>query len=156
MNEHYSMVLYMIVVGVVLGYFLMPILIDTNKTINLNKVYQAFLMGSTMGLAMVLVLDVPRRAKLIWIVALGGVSALLIVMIRKQSFVYERQFTKSMIEHHQMAVAMSTAILEKTHKDPFICRLAKQIIVSQEKEISAMKSWLVDPNILNHETAQCT
>lgn len=50
-------------------------------------------------------------------------------------------FVKGMIPHHQGAVDMAKILLEKG-KDPELRQLAKDIIASQEKEITMMQRWL--------------
>ena len=140
-----KMILYMILWSILIGYIFMTILISQNKTFNLNKVYQALLMGSLMGLVMVFLMrhELSYSTKKKWTIFLLFSTLLLVFLIRKQVFVGERQFAKSMLEHHEMAVVMSDLILSKPNtKDPFIRNLAQSIIQSQEKEIQQMKTWV--------------
>lgn len=50
-------------------------------------------------------------------------------------------FAANMRQHHQMAVDMSQAEL-KTGKDPQLLRMAKEIIVTQNKEIAVLDKWI--------------
>lgn len=63
-----------------------------------------------------------------------------IYLIRKQTFINDRQFIKGMIPHHSMAILMAEKIKEKT-KDKKIMELADNIIQSQNKEIALMEQY---------------
>lgn len=133
---------WMIAASAAIGYFTMTVLLDSNKTWNLNKIYQALLMGATMGLVMVFLMPGPRAVRFRWAAALTVVSAVLVVLIRRQVFVYDRQFARSMIEHHAMAVVMARRLREKPGRDAFISQLATNIETSQLREIADMRAWL--------------
>lgn len=97
-------------------------------------------MGSTMGLVMTVIMDMPPDTKTWWIGGLGIVSAILIIVIKNQSFIYEKEFAKS------MAIAMATGVLTKNPTSPFIKCIAQQIIKSQQGEIQQMKQFLISNN----------
>ena len=64
-----------------------------------------------------------------------------ILLLRKQLLVDDKQWFRRMISHHSTALTTSHKILNKTN-NPKIKKLAKKIIVTQEKEIKLMKSML--------------
>lgn len=53
----------------------------------------------------------------------------------------DADFVRGMIPHHQGAVDMAKIVLEHG-KDPAIRRLAREVIRTQNAEISMMKAWL--------------
>lgn len=53
----------------------------------------------------------------------------------------EREFLDGMIPHHQEAVATAKEVIARGGSTPEIKKLAEDIVVAQEKEISLMKGW---------------
>ncbi len=64
-----------------------------------------------------------------------------IPLLRHQLFVDDEQWLRRMISHHSTALTTSHNIYNKS-TNPKIKKLAKEIIVTQEKEIQLMKSML--------------
>jgi len=61
---------------------------------------------------------------------------IMILSIRKQLFVDEKQYLLGMIPHHSMAILMSEKLLEKQNN---INGLLNNIIKTQKEEINYMK-----------------
>ena len=64
-----------------------------------------------------------------------------ILLLREQLLVNDKQWLKRMISHHSTALTTSHKIYNKT-SNPKLKKLAKEIIDTQEKEITLMKSML--------------
>ena len=64
-----------------------------------------------------------------------------ILLLRKQFMVNDNQWLKRMVSHHSTALTTSHNIYKKTN-DERIKKLAKEIIDTQEREISEMKSMI--------------
>jgi uncharacterized membrane protein (DUF106 family) len=64
-----------------------------------------------------------------------------VLLLRGQFAVGDREWLKRMISHHSTALTTSHKIRERTN-DNKIKKLAEEIIETQEREISLMKSWL--------------
>ena len=64
-----------------------------------------------------------------------------IFLLREQLFVDDKQWLKRMISHHSTALTTSHKIYKKTQNSE-LKKLAKEIINTQEREITEMKSML--------------
>lgn len=109
---------------------------------HVNKLYMALIMGSLMGVINEIIMLYNNYTHstlglIVWI----SVSIGLILMLRKQVFVSDNEYLKSMIEHHDSAVFMSEEILRKSN-DVELKDFAQQIIDTQQKEIEYMRSKL--------------
>ena len=62
-------------------------------------------------------------------------------LLRNQFLISDHQWLKRMISHHSTALTTSNIIYNRTH-NPKIKKLAKEIIDTQEREITLMKSML--------------
>jgi uncharacterized protein (DUF305 family) len=54
----------------------------------------------------------------------------------------EQRYAKEMIEHHKMAVQMSSALLRDGKLRPRIKAFAEKVIEAQSKEIEWLQEWL--------------
>lgn len=141
-------VLAMIFLSIVISWFTMTALLGGTsakyKTNNINKFYQALLMGLLMGaVEMGMILTMDKKSdnhdvylKFFFVLLVGSLA--LFLVIRKQIGVGQKQFLSSMIEHHGMAIAMTEKVKPKV-KNAQLCNLANNIINSQKKEIEEMK-----------------
>lgn len=143
MDNHFSVsgVLIMIIASIIIGYYLtMTVLLRRNKTDNMNKMYQALLMGFWMGLVELLMVGLF----VIWnpifylflIILITGI-AILTYLIYNQIGINENQFMLSMIEHHEMALEMATKVRPKTVDDELIT-VIEEILESQQRQIDQM------------------
>jgi uncharacterized protein (DUF305 family) len=55
-------------------------------------------------------------------------------------------FVLGMIPHHQGAIDMAEIVLEHG-KDPFTRQLAREVIATQQEEISKMRDWLAERGV---------
>ncbi len=62
-----------------------------------------------------------------------------LLLLRNQVLVGDRQYMKAMMPHHSFAIMTSR---NATIKDPEVKKLSEQIIKSQEEEIAQMKQIL--------------
>lgn len=110
--------------------------------LNLNRLYMALLMVAPMALVMLAFMSSMYKNKKLNSVIVG-LSLVVIVgvllLLRNQAMVDDKQFMKSMIPHHSSAILVSQ---EANLTDPEVKKLARQIIESQEKEIAEMKAIL--------------
>lgn len=107
--------------------------------VNVNRVYMALLMVAPMLLMMIVVMRSMYENKAANIaIQVGCVVAIiaLIIAIRTQAGVGDRQFLRSMIPHHSSAITMCE---EATIKDPQILTLCDEIVRAQKEEIAEME-----------------
>ena len=110
--------------------------------ININKVYMALLMIAAMGIVNGLVMGKMYSSKKIrWTIIGGSVlaTALIVWLIRAQSFVDNRAFLKSMIPHHSSAILVCE---QANITDATIEQLCKEIVQTQKQEIQIMETML--------------
>lgn len=109
---------------------------------------------STRNLYMAMIMVAPMVVLMLWFMRsmyqdkklntwlyLGSIITFILFFwfIQSQTFVDDKQFLRSMIPHHSSAITMCE---ESTITDPEVEALCKEIISTQEKEISQMKSIL--------------
>jgi hypothetical protein len=68
-------------------------------------------------------------------------SVIIVMIMRKQILVNDKQWLRRMIPHHSTALTTSNQIMKKT-KDEKIKKLANEIIETQEREIKLMKDMI--------------
>ncbi len=109
---------------------------------NFNKVYMGLFMAGLMGLAEMVIMGNPLNGNQnVYFYVFLAITLLSFLAIRKQIFIGDDQFIRSMIEHHSAAVLMAEKIREKT-KNPTLQKFANDMIISQSKEINLMNQWL--------------
>lgn len=105
--------------------------------------YGGLLMASNMMWAHEIVhyLSTGHMNRLVLCVGVALSIGVSILLLREQLFVDDKQWLRRMISHHSTALTTSHHIYNKTG-NPKVKQLAKEIIVTQEKEIQIMKSML--------------
>lgn len=98
---------------------------------SINDLYMTLLMSGWMFLFM----GICYRERQIFILGLFLVI-IMIICIRKQLFVSQKQYELGMIPHHSMAILMSKKLLEKENN---IIPFLQNIIKTQENEIMVLK-----------------
>lgn len=142
--KHYVHLLVMTVLSFISMYVFMYAMVNAFENVfsNVNQFYMAGLMTAPMVLIELAVMrEMYKNAKAniaiaaISVLALGG----FFTMIRLQTAVGDAQFLRSMIPHHAGAILMC----EKAPiQDAEIKKLCREIIRSQQAEISQMKAML--------------
>jgi len=143
-HSSYRKLLLMILLSFAAMYMLMYAMVDRWENVfpNINQFYMAGMMTAPMVMIELLLMrQMYPNKKLNRILFLAGIVLLVLFYlgIRKQSFVGDKQFLKSMIPHHAAAILM---VKETTLSDPEIKALGEQIVTSQQKEIEFMKQKL--------------
>ena len=108
--------------------------------ISLTLFYGGLLMASNMIWAHEIVhyLSMGHFNPMVFIIGIFLSISISIFILRKQIFVNDNQWLKRMISHHSTALTTSS-IIEKRTNNPRIQKLAREIIDTQEKEITLMK-----------------
>lgn len=134
----------MLVVSFCIMYGVMFLNVDeaSHVYISTTRAYMALLMVSPMAVLMLLMMgkmypDKGRNALIVItsIVVFFGV----LLLLRNQVLVGDRQYMKAMIPHHSSAIMTSR---NATIQDPELKNLSEEIIKSQEEEIAQMKQIL--------------
>jgi len=117
--------------------------------LSLTRVYMTLLMVCPMILIMLITmgnmydnkktnLTLTASAIVIFIVALAG--------LKNQTFISDIQYMRGMISHHSSAIMTSK---NASIRDPEVLKLSRNIIESQQREISQMKAIL---HRMQHDT----
>lgn len=137
------MFLIMMIVGITLNPMNVLAYRFNDLYLSLTLFYGGLLMASNMIWAHELVHYLSMKHMNQYIFLFGIILSLAITffLLRNQTFVNDEQWLRRMISHHSTALTSSHKIYERS-SDERIKRLAKEIIVTQEREISEMKDML--------------
>ena len=118
----------------------------SNVYLNLSNVYMTGLMaGSMLPVMLATMRGMFKDRKInaaLWVASVA-VLALFWALLRNEAGVGDRQFLRAMIPHHSAAVQMCE---KSSLTDPRVRRLCEQIVASQEREITLMKTLLAERN----------
>ena len=144
----YTNLLLMALLSFISMYVLMYIMVDSfaNVYSNLNQLYMAGLMTIPMIIIELLLMNTMYNNKKVnALIIITNLIALmlLIIFVRKQTAIYDREFLKSMIPHHAAAILMCE---KASLQDNEVKNLCKDIISAQQSEIKFMKQKLESLN----------
>ncbi|XZO07769.1 DUF305 domain-containing protein [Weissella paramesenteroides] len=109
-----------------------------------TRAFMALMMGAAMTIIMLLFMwKMYNNKKINSIILLVSILIFTgsLFMVRSQTGVNDKAWMEAMIPHHSIAIMTSK---RAQLKDPKVKKLAKEIIVSQEKEIKEMKRLIKD------------
>jgi len=139
-DKTYTNLLWMGLLHLVLMYFIMFAMVDTwnDVVMNLNTFYMALMMASPMLIVMPLMMmkmypDTGKNALVFGFATILFLGSFM--FIRKQSFIDDKQFIRSMVPHHSGAILMCR---EASIRDHELQQLCNQISAGQRKEIEQM------------------
>lgn len=144
MKGSYGSLTIQTVISGVIMYLVMFVMIDSLGSFynNLNMFYMTLMMVAPMVVAMILAMRhmFPSKAANTALVV-GSIAVFLgsFALIRTQTTIGDRAFTRSMIPHHSGAVLMCQ---EASLRDPELTALCGEIIEGQRREIDQMKAIL--------------
>lgn len=143
-ENHYLRLGIMAMLSFVAMYLLMYAMVNTIDDIymNVNQLYMAGLMAAPMVVIELVVMHAMYHHAKLNLVIIGAsivVGILLLVFIRQQTVVTDRQFLRSMIPHHSGAILMCG---EAPLQDAEIRKLCETIISGQQQEIAQMNAIL--------------
>jgi hypothetical protein len=137
----------MFIVMVIIGMLFNPMNIlayrFSDLYISLTLFYGGLLMASNMMWAHEIVHYLSMGHFNIFVFSIGIIlsNIISVLLLQQQLFVDDKQWLKRMISHHSTALTTSHKIYNKT-SNPELKKLAKDIIITQEREIQLMKSML--------------
>jgi hypothetical protein len=143
-RQHYIRFAIMIGLSFVAMYIFMYAMVDmfSNVFPNINQFYMAGLMTAPMVVFELLLMGMmyPNKKLNIGIIGLSIVALIFFwVGVRQQIGIGDEQFLKSMIPHHAGAILMCE---QAKITDPEVRQLCKNILTSQQEEISQMRGIL--------------
>jgi uncharacterized protein (DUF305 family) len=107
-----------------------------------TRIYMALLMVAPMAVVMMSMMGKMYPNKKVNTAVIAGgiiVFGLTLAALRSQTPIGDVAYMKAMIPHHSSAIMVSK---HANLKDPQVVELSKQIIKSQEKEISEMEEYI--------------
>lgn len=110
--------------------------------VNLNRFYMAVIMVSSMALVMIAVMWKMFDNKMVNTAIAAGAAVVFVAtfaMLRAETFVGDRQFLRSMIPHHSIAIHTCN---NASINDPEIIELCDEIVEAQREEIAQMRDIL--------------
>jgi uncharacterized protein (DUF305 family) len=140
----YFNLLIMTVLSFISMYILMYIMVNEwgNVYQNINQIYMAGVMTIPMVLIeLVIMKSMYTNKKLNAVIGISSLAIFiaLIIFIRQQIAVADKEFLRSMIPHHASAILMCQ---KASLQDPEVKDLCKAIVSSQQAEIDLMKKKL--------------
>jgi hypothetical protein len=145
LNVKYQIIMFivMIIVGMLFNPMNILAYRFSDLYISLTLFYGGLLMASNMIWAHEIVHYFSMGHINLYLFFFGIILSIIIslTLLREQFQVNDREWLKRMISHHSTALTTSNIIHNRT-QNPKIKKLAKEIIDTQEKEITLMKSML--------------
>ena len=143
MKHHIIQFIIMVIVGILFNPMNMLAYRFNDLYLSLTLFYGGLLMASNMIWAHEIIHYITMGHFNIKIFIFFILLSLFIVifLLRKQFLINDTQWLKRMISHHSTALTTSNIIYNRT-QNPKIKKLAKEIIDTQEREITLMKSML--------------
>ncbi|MEX0940140.1 MAG: DUF305 domain-containing protein [Candidatus Babeliales bacterium] len=140
----YTNLFFMTILSFISMYVLMYVMVDkfANVYMNLNQLYMAGVMTIPMVLVeLVLMRSMYKIKRINFFISVSSliIFILLLIFIRQQIAISDKEFLKSMIPHHAAAILMCE---KASLQDPEIKKLADAIITTQKIEIDLMKKKL--------------
>ncbi|CTQ31412.1 DUF305 domain-containing protein [Jannaschia rubra] len=120
-----------------------------------SRVYMAFWMGAMMAvimLAYMLGMYSDKRINIAIFLGSAVVFVAALTLFRTQALVEDRSWMKAMIPHHSIAILTSR---RADISDPRVAKLAEEIVLAQDREISEMR-WLLEDIARNGEAGADT
>jgi len=116
--------------------------VPSNITFSVGKFYISVIMAILMGLVEVSMFDYHMKTlHITYYLSLFIGFAIFLYLYKSQTWIYDDEYLKEMIEHHSMALLTSEEILQKT-KSERVKKLADNIVSTQAAEIDYMKRLL--------------
>lgn len=140
----YTNLFFMVAVSFISMFILMYIMVDSynNIFVNLNQFYMAGVMTVTMLIIEILFMRSMypnKKLNFLLVIFSLAIGMVLIIFIRKQTAIHDKEFLKSMIPHHAAALLMCKKA--QLH-DPELKDLCNNISKTQLAEINFMKAKL--------------